>query len=68
MDVLLYMALGNTLGSHLLALGRLAPVQVTPYSKDRGTWFSLPAEDNAHSVYQLLFYVRILLKLAANLE
>lgn len=28
-DVLLYMALGNTLGSHLLALGRLAPVQVS---------------------------------------
>lgn len=27
-DILVYMALGNTLGSHLLALGRLAPVQV----------------------------------------
>ncbi|CAM9425748.1 unnamed protein product [Choristocarpus tenellus] len=27
-DVLMYMALGNTLGSHLLALGRLAPVQL----------------------------------------
>lgn len=38
-DVLLYMALGNTLGSHLLALGRLAPVQVgrslTPHRNDQ---------------------------------
>ncbi|CAM9109444.1 unnamed protein product, partial [Discosporangium mesarthrocarpum] len=28
LDVLVFMALGNTLGSHLLALGRLAPVQL----------------------------------------
>lgn len=67
-DVLLYMALGNTLGNHLLALGRLAPIQVTPSVKDYGPWFSLPAYYNAHSAYQLLSYVRILLKIAESLE
>ena len=41
------MALGNTLGSHLLALGRLAPLQVENRAENR----LVPSTDATRGLY-----------------